>query len=238
VTIVFYGEALNVHPIVALNMINVIAGKPTISPQLMLAQVYRSGLLEDIQIVPEDDKCSVTAKRRGMVPHTEIFSLADAKKLMTTEHVDDVKRTIPLADKSNWKQQPRTMLKWRAVAACLRVVFPDLLAGMYTPEEMGAPVQVSEDGGMVVDQGWLESQVPTPQEVKPIPDDPTMANPAVRTEFFKELKSRGVIPETAVKWFQESKYDFAALTYPEAINLYFLPDVPFQWEPTLGSHLP
>ena len=44
---------------------------------------------------------------------------------------------LGLADKDNWRKQPKVMRKWRAVAACARVVFSDVITGLYTPEEMG-----------------------------------------------------------------------------------------------------
>ncbi len=42
------------------------------------------------------------------------------------------------------------MLRWRAVSACARVVFPDIISGLYTAEEMGAEVVLDEDGAMQV----------------------------------------------------------------------------------------
>ena len=53
-------------------------------------------------------------------------------------------KTLGLAGKDNWKKQPATMLKWRAVSACARVVFPDVIQGMYTPEEIGQDTEQVE----------------------------------------------------------------------------------------------
>jgi hypothetical protein len=42
------------------------------------------------------------------------------------------------------------MLQWRAIGACSRIVFPDVIMKLYTPDEMGADVTITEDGGMEV----------------------------------------------------------------------------------------
>jgi len=42
------------------------------------------------------------------------------------------------------------MFKWRALAAVLRVTFPDVMLGFYTPEEMGAEVRVTDSENMEI----------------------------------------------------------------------------------------
>lgn len=136
--IILTGKELGIGPMAALNNINVIQGKPTVAPQLMLALINRTGQLEDFSITDDGQACTVLMKRKGRAPHTESFSMKDATLMKTTEYVDGNKKTISLSEKYNWKQQPATMRKWRAVAACARVVFADVILGLYTPDEMGA----------------------------------------------------------------------------------------------------
>jgi len=124
-TILKMGEALGVLPIIAFNNISVIQKKPTISPQLMLSLIKSSGLEEWTIIAKEKDLCSVTMKRKGKPEHSDFFSM-------------EMARALKLDEKYNWKQQPDTMLQWRAVAKVARVVYPDLLMGLYTHEEMGS----------------------------------------------------------------------------------------------------
>jgi hypothetical protein len=45
------------------------------------------------------------------------------------------------------------MLKWRCVSDAIRVVCPEIIAGMYTPEELGADVWVTDDGSMEIADG-------------------------------------------------------------------------------------
>ena len=157
--IVLIGRELNIPMMTALNNINVIAGKPTIPPQLMLAMINRTGELEQSKLWDEGETAFFTLKRRGREAYTASFSMEDARQFKTSEGYGDQKRTISLSEKHNWKSQPRIMRQWRAIAACARVVFPDVVLGLYTPDEMGA--RVNEDGE-------LDSEPkPEPVEEKP-----------------------------------------------------------------------
>lgn len=137
VTIILAGRSLGIDEWAALSNINVIQGKPTISAQLMLALINRSGQLEEMVVDGDAKMCTCLMKRFGRGSHVETFTMQDAVAL-------------GYANKDNWKKQPAVMLKWRAVSACARVVFPDVILGFYTPEEMGADVRVSDDGGMEI----------------------------------------------------------------------------------------
>lgn len=131
--IILTGRELGIPTMCALRSIDVIQGKPTVSPQLMMALIERSGQLENKEIKAVPGGMSCMLKRRGRAAHTETFTMDDAKKLCLTE-------------KDNYKKQPTTMMRWRAIASCARVVFPDVILGLYTPEEMGA--DVLEESGL------------------------------------------------------------------------------------------
>lgn len=135
--IIMMGAEFGLSYWTSINNINVINGKPAASPQLMLALINASGMLENVEFDCTDERALVTMKRVGRTQHTETFSFEDAVKL-------------GLSGKDNYKKQPKTMLKWRAVAACARVVFGDVILGLYTPEELGADTVVDDEGNMTV----------------------------------------------------------------------------------------
>lgn len=150
-----FGQELGLKAWQSINGIQVIQGRPTASPQLMLGLIERSGKLEDIQITVTETEATVMMKRKKRSPHVETFSLEDAKRMITTEYLYDpsagkkMPKRIPLSEKYNWKTMPKVMLKWRAVAACARVVFADIICGLYLHEEIDPNLQVSEEGEII-----------------------------------------------------------------------------------------
>lgn len=133
--IMLTGREIGVGTMASLNQISVIQGKPTVSPQLMLALSNRSGQLADVRYDQSaDGGITCTMKRKGRTEHSETFGPKEASAMQ-------------LSGKDNYKKQAATMYKWRAVAACARVVFPDVILGLYTPDEMGA--DVNDDGELL-----------------------------------------------------------------------------------------
>ena len=144
--IILTGRELGIPMMTALNNIQVIQGKVTVPPQMMLALINRTNECESLKVTDDGKTATCVMKRKGREPHTETFSMDDADRFQTTEGYGDNRRTISLSQKHNWKSQPRTMRKWRAVAACARVVFPDVITGLYTADEIGADVSFSDEG--------------------------------------------------------------------------------------------
>ncbi len=156
------GRELGIGMMESMRSINVIQGKPTVSPQLMLALANRTGEIEDQEINADPDGATVTIKRRGRKAHKEHFGIKEAE-------------AMGLLTKDNYRKQPATMFKWRALAANLRVTFPDVLLGLYTPEELGAEVAVNDEGEMsVAHAAAIEASAPTVKAVeaqKPAPKE-------------------------------------------------------------------
>lgn len=117
------GKELGIPPMEALSSINVIQGKPSVSPQLMLALARRTGELIDLKMDANDKGATVTVTRKGQSPYTTSFGVKEATEM-------------GLINKDNYKKQPAVMYQWRAVAQNLRVTFPDAISGLYLVEEM------------------------------------------------------------------------------------------------------
>jgi hypothetical protein len=169
VAILLKGQELGLGPMESFSSINVIQGKPTVSPQLMMGLAERTGALVDYQITDDGQEATCTVTRRGRTPFSASFSMADANAMKTKEDG----KMVPLSQKWNWKSQPKTMRQWRAVSAAFRVVFPDVLAGIYTHEEMG--VAVDEETGepsQMVEVEVVDTQKPVPKTA-PQPADAT-----------------------------------------------------------------
>ena len=183
IAITLTAKELGIGMMEGFRSINVIQGKPTISPQLMLALANRTKQLENIRIDSTDEFCRVTVTRKGREPHSEIFGVKEATAL-------------GLIGRDNYKKQPAIMFKWRALAANLRVTFPDVELGFYTPEEMGAEVKVGEGDAMeVVNISDITDQgigVRAPAGYKKLKEtDPEAAKALIGDGFFTKKTAKG-----------------------------------------------
>jgi hypothetical protein len=101
-----------------------------IEGRLSLAAQYIAGLVMDapgceLRVTEQTaEQCTVTFRRPGWASEqTFTYTMADAKKAQ-------------LDGKAIWKKYPREMLANRAFAVVARTHFPDVAAGMYTPDEV------------------------------------------------------------------------------------------------------
>ena len=142
VALMLLAQAEGMHPMRAIQEYHIIQGRPAMRTDAMLARFQRAG---------------------GKVTWHE---LNDKKAKATFEHPQGGKVTIEwtiemakragLLDKqgSNWLKYPRAMLRARVISEGIRTVFPGVIVGIYTPEEVqdfAEPVeaQVVENGEII-----------------------------------------------------------------------------------------
>lgn len=123
---VIMGKELGLAPIMALQAICVIQGTVTLKVQTMNAIVRAKcpDAIIEIKLDHEKKQARVLAKRNKEDPGYESYWDMDMAKQMG------------LAGKDNWIKQAMNMLKARALSDALRAVFPDVLLGLYSSEEM------------------------------------------------------------------------------------------------------
>ena len=120
------GAELGLQEIQSLNSIHVIQGRPSISAQTMIALIRSRFPDAIIKIRDNSEKTSVVCEmRRCKEDEGGHVACWDMKKA----------QAMGLSNKDNWKKQPMTMLRWRAISEAARVVFPDVIMNMYTPDE-------------------------------------------------------------------------------------------------------
>lgn len=152
VAIIMTGRELGIPTMQALRQINVIQGKPTMAAELMLALAYQHipGFTYQVKKSTATE-CTCVFTRPGHAAHEHTFTIADAQGL-------------GLAGKDNWKKQPATMLRWRCISSGLRLVAPDAIAGVYTPEEIVPDMPVNYESGTVIEvieDAPREENIPT-----------------------------------------------------------------------------
>jgi RecT family len=123
------GLEVGLTPMMALDKIAIVNGRPVIWGDGAIGLVRGSGLCDYVKEYIEgdgDNRVAVcAAKRKGEAdPIERRFSVADAKK-------------ASLWGKSGpWQQFPERMLQMRARAFALRDLFADVLGGLYLKEEI------------------------------------------------------------------------------------------------------
>jgi len=136
VAIIQKGVELGIPPMYALSNITVIQGKPTVSPEVMRALIFRDhGADALVYLHMGGDYCEMEYRRRG------------AKKGGTMRFTMDDAIAAGLPSGPNggtWKKYPSAMLSARCTSLIAKAMFADSVGGLYTPDEFDVPV--NEDG--------------------------------------------------------------------------------------------
>ena len=151
------GMEMGLSPTKALRHIVVIHGKPCLSAALLLDLVQRHPQFEYSYPEEETDaKCVFVIKRKGCPQeYKSVFTIEDARKL-------------GMLERHNWKVQPKTMLRWRAISQACRIMFSDAIGGVYIVEEMTdvelAPAEPGKEPEVIEcgPEPALEDEIPCP----------------------------------------------------------------------------
>ena len=133
--VIMRGRALGIDATTALDSIDVIQGKPTMSAQLIAALVMKDPNCEYLYCdkLTYSECTWITKRRNNPEEQSRTFTIEEADRLKASLRWDkDQKKWVK---KDNWAKQPHVMLQWRCVAALCRQVYPDVLKGIYATEE-------------------------------------------------------------------------------------------------------
>jgi hypothetical protein len=185
--ILLTGRELGLAPMQSLRGIHVVQGRPVLSADLMVAIVRRSGLCASWRTVESTpEACTIETRREGEPEAArKTWTMADAARAGLT------------AKGGNWKSYPAQMLRHRCAADLAREVYPDVVLGLYDPDEMQAsapaqPVAVAEP----VEDAPEESSRAMARFVKAVEDADTLV--AVRLAWCAlpgDLRAEGHDPE-------------------------------------------
>jgi hypothetical protein len=115
-------QAEGYHPALAARDYHIIQGRPTLKAETMMARFQQQGGKVDWKTLTDEE---VTAT----------FSHPSGGSATITWTFDQA-RKAGLTNKDNWKNYPRAMLRARVVSEGIRTVFPGVVLGVYTPEEV------------------------------------------------------------------------------------------------------
>jgi hypothetical protein len=149
------GQELGLYSMASLRSFHIIKGKPVMGADAMVAVILGSGKAEYFKRVGEGSGKSVTyaTKRRG---HEE----------QRCTWTWDMAKDAALTSKDNWRMFPRQMLASRAKSELARDVYPDVLTGCYTADEVEhgdpdrAPMRERYEDADFVDQPAAPAPAP------------------------------------------------------------------------------
>lgn len=143
--IMLKGYELGLSMTAAFELVQVIQGKPALSPRGAMAILMNSTLVKEIHIGRLMEK-GVFIGYECIMTRTNGFSFTGRFTL------EDAKRAGLMKPDSGWMKYPENMCLWRAVGFAADVVFPDVTAGMTTmmkaPEMFGVALT---EGGDIID---------------------------------------------------------------------------------------
>ena len=138
--IMLKGYELGLSLTASFEFIQVVEGRPAISPRGALALILNSPVCAGVKVTEEPGKCTVWMKRSSGFEYTVTWTIEDAK------------RAGVVKSGSGWEKYEANMLRWRAIGFCADVVFPDVIGGMKRTDELGA--NITPEGDTVVDTSW------------------------------------------------------------------------------------
>jgi len=115
-------QAEGYHPALAARDYHIIQGRPTLKAETMMARFQQQGGKVDWKTLT-DEEVTATFSHPSGGSATITWTFEQARK-------------AGLTNKDNWKNYPRAMLRARVVSEGIRTVFPGVVLGVYTPEEV------------------------------------------------------------------------------------------------------
>jgi 5'-3' exonuclease len=119
------GRELGLTAMASLRALHIVEGKPTMSADLMRSLVLKSGAVKYFRCVERTNEQSTWEAQRG-----------DDPPLSLTFTMEDAKMAGVIKPGSGWVKFPADMCSARASSKLARLVAPDVLAGIYLPEEI------------------------------------------------------------------------------------------------------
>lgn len=168
--------------------IDLIDGRPSLSPQGALALIRNSPMFAGIEINEFTQPaigCTVTMHRKGGESFSVTFTVEDAKEA-------DLVRVGPKG-KGGWLKYPKNLCRWRAIGYCADYLFPDVLGGLKRADEYGAEIT---DSGEVIDADWtaaVPAPVPAAAPVTPAPEPPPAPTGPTLEELVNQYGAEAIL---------------------------------------------
>ena len=123
ITLMLVAQAEGMHPATAARDYHIIQNRPAMKADAMLARFQQAGGV--VEWIEYSD-----SKVAGRFTHPQ------SPKPVLIEWTLEMAKRIGLANKDNWRNYPRAMLRARVISEGVRTSYPAIATGIYTPEEV------------------------------------------------------------------------------------------------------
>ena len=160
VTLMLLAQAEGLHPVQAFREFYIVNGRPALRADAMLARFQQAGGRVEWHLI-SDEAVEAT------------FSHPSGGSARIRWTLEDAQRAGLTGD--NWRKYPRAMLRARCISEGIRTVYPSVVTGVYTPEEVAdftnpsAPVPVGAQVATVEVQPAQHPAQPLPERVEATP---------------------------------------------------------------------
>ena len=195
IVLMLQADAEGLHPMRALAEYNIIQGRPALRSDAMLARFQQAG--GKVRWIERGDTAV----------EAEFYHPALMDPVRVRWTLDQAKKA-GLANKQNWKQYPRQMLTARVISEGVRIAYPAVVTGVYTPEEV-ADFDVTPTEPVRVEAELVKAETASPAE-SPSAPAPAQA-PAPDTAPAPEAASSPAQPASARKITGEQAREIGAM---------------------------
>jgi hypothetical protein len=185
---------LGIPPMYGLSHIVPVQGKMVVGSEVMLALIFRAHGDDAVrwEKTTADEACVTFKRREATERGVYCFTMEDAKRAGVT-------------GKTVWQQYPAAMLRARCISAVARMAFPDVIAGLYTAEELGVPVYADASGDIQITPATVarayeaEDEEQAHEAMAPSEDEARQAQQvsAHKDEPTAPAARRGAVPRSA-----------------------------------------
>lgn len=139
---ILMGRSLGIDMMTILRTSHVIEGKIALHAAVIIGLVIRSGKADTFKCIETTPmKATYKSHRKGdpdPTPTTYTYTIEDANQALLTKLKDGAKP-------GSWQKIPRTMLRYRCGVELARMDYPEIVTGLYTPDELGAEFEVEPE---------------------------------------------------------------------------------------------
>jgi len=132
VVVIAWGQNLGVPAVIALSQAYVVYGRVGWGAQFIAGLVKNNPSCVKFYVAETDDEhATVVYQRRGEPEGKYTFRWKDAERRGLTKQTRN-------GEPSMWVKFPAIMCRWAAMRECARMVWPDVVTGVYTPDEIAS----------------------------------------------------------------------------------------------------